>query len=110
MAGIVNVLGASGGTPALLQWMIREMFLQYQETLPQRTELAGFNPLYPYYRELFGLPVPVPYRYLTHLRRGLDVFSTPRTGEQMALRIGQHWWFALPPMLTDRIKTRSSIF
>jgi hypothetical protein len=102
MAGIVDVLGASGGTPALLQWMIREMFPRYQEALPNRDDLASFNPLYPYYRHLFGPLVPVPYRYLTYLRQGLDVLNTPRASEGMALRIGQHWWQGEPPFQQHR--------
>jgi hypothetical protein len=102
MAGIVDVLGASGGTPALLQWMIHEMFPQYQETLPHRNELAIFNPLYPFYRQSFGSPVPVPYRYLTYMRQGLDVLYTPRAGAGMASRIGQHWWQGEPPIQQHR--------
>lgn len=102
MAGVVTMLGASGGTPALLQWMIGETFPQHQETLPHPNQLATFNPLYPYYRQSFGQPVPVPYHYLTYLRQGLDVLYTPRVGATMALRVGQHWWQGEPPIQQHR--------
>jgi hypothetical protein len=98
MAGIVHVLGASGGTPALLDWMIRAMYPQYQAALPRPEQRASVNPLYPYYREYFGPLVPVPYVYLSALRRGLDAQFTPRGGSGIALAIGRHWWEGEPPI------------
>jgi hypothetical protein len=98
MAGIVATLGASGGTPSLLDWMIRKRFPRFYEHLPAMTERATYNPLYPYYRSTYGTLAPVDHAYLALLRQSLEEMYGERGGKGIALRIGQHWWRGEPPI------------
>ena len=100
IAGFVEVLGSSG-THALLNWMVRERYPAFTDALPEPHQLAQFNPLFPYYRDLFGAPLAVPYLYLALLRQGLDVFY-PQNVPQLAHAIGIHWWMGEPPIQQNR--------
>ena len=109
IAGIVDTLGASGGTPSLLDWMIKEIFPRYHDHLPPIDERATYNPLYSYYRSHYGTLAPVDYAYLALLRRGLDVLHGIQAGSGIARRIGHHWWLGEPPIhqyrpLTDTLQ------
>jgi len=98
MAGIVDALGASGGTPALLDWMIRERFPRFRDQLPPINDRATYNPLYPYYRSHYGSLAPVDHLYLALLRQGLEAQYGARGGNGIALRIEHHWWRGEPPI------------